>query len=82
MSEKKQISVTVKFFATLREYGPTEEHLNIPENSTVRFLFDKYQIPEEQRRAIIIINGKPHQELNTTLKNEDTIAIFPPIGGG
>ncbi len=82
MSKKKQISVTVKFFATLREYGPIEEKLLILENSTVQFLFDRYQIPEEERRAIIMINGKPHQDLNTILQNEDVIAIFPPIGGG
>jgi sulfur-carrier protein len=82
MSKKKQISVTVKFFATLREYGPIEEKLTIPEKSTVRFLFDKYQIPEEERRAIIMINGKPHQDLNTRLEEDNVIAIFPPIGGG
>jgi len=82
MSKRKQISVTVKFFATLREFGPTEAKITIPENNSVQFLFDKYQIPEEHRRAIIMINGKPHQDLNTILRNEDVIAIFPPIGGG
>ena len=82
MNKKKHISVTIKFFATLREYGPTEEKIPIPENSTVQFLFEKYQIPEEERRAIIMINGKPHQDLNTILRNDDVIAIFPPIGGG
>lgn len=82
MSNTKQISVTVKFFATLREYGPIEEKTTIPENSPVQFLFEKYQIPEEERGAIIMINGKPHQDLSTILRNEDIIAIFPPIGGG
>jgi molybdopterin synthase sulfur carrier subunit len=82
MNKTNQIAVTVKFFATLRAYGPTEEKLTIPEKSPVQFLFDKYQIPEEERRAIIMINGKPHQDLNTILKNGDIIAIFPPIGGG
>ena len=82
MSKTKQISVTVKFFATLRAYGPIEERITIPENSIVQFLFEKYQIPEEERRAIIMINGKPHQDLNTNLKKDDIVAIFPPIGGG
>ena len=82
MNKRKHISVTVKFFATLREYGPNEEKISIPENSTVQFIMEKYEIPEEERRAIIMVNGKPHQDLNNILKDGDTIAIFPPIGGG
>lgn len=76
------ISVTVKFFATLRQYGPDKEVLTIPENSEVNILFDKYKIPKNERRTIILVNGRPHKELNTILKNGDLISIFPPIGGG
>ncbi|MFX0036205.1 MAG: MoaD/ThiS family protein [Candidatus Hermodarchaeota archaeon] len=78
----KTITVTVKFFATLREYGPDKEVLTIPENSKVKLLFDKHNIPKDERRAIILVNGRPHKDLETTLKNGDLIAIFPPIGGG
>ncbi|NVM35615.1 MAG: MoaD/ThiS family protein [Candidatus Lokiarchaeota archaeon] len=76
------ISVTVKFFATLRQYGPDKEILIIPENSKVKILFDKYSIPNDERRAIILVNGQPHKDLNTVLKHGDLISIFPPIGGG
>jgi molybdopterin converting factor small subunit len=76
------ISVTVKFFATLREYGPDKEILNIPESSKVKLLFDKYNIPQDERRAIILVNGRPHKDLKTILKDGDIISIFPPIGGG
>jgi len=76
------ISVTVKFFATLRQYGPDKEVLTIPENSEVVLLFDKYNIPKDERRAIILVNGRPHKELKTILKDGDLISIFPPIGGG
>ena len=55
MSNKK-IKVTVKFFATLRQYGPSKEDLVIPENSEIKLLFDKYNIPKEERRAIILVN--------------------------
>jgi molybdopterin converting factor small subunit len=78
----KTIKVTVKFFATLRQYGPTKEILTIPENSKVKLLFDKYNIPEDERRAIILVNGRPHKDLKTILKDGDLISIFPPIGGG
>lgn len=76
------ISVTVKFFATLRQFGPDKEVLLIPENSKVKLLFDKYNIPKEERRAIILVNGRPHNNLDTILKDGDLISIFPIIGGG
>ncbi|MFX0081725.1 MAG: MoaD/ThiS family protein [Candidatus Hodarchaeota archaeon] len=82
MNNNKQISVTVKFFATLRDYGPNKEVLMIPENSKVVILFDKYDIPQDARRAVILINGSPHKDLNTILEDGDTVSIFPPIGGG
>jgi len=76
------IIVTVKFFATLRQYGPEKEVLAIPENSEINILFDKYNIPKDERRAIILVNGHPHKDLKTVLKNGDLVSIFPPIGGG
>ena len=76
------ISVTVKFFATLRQYGPDKEVLTIQENSKVKILFDKYSIPKDERRTIILVNGLPHKDLNTVLEHGDLISIFPPKGGG
>ncbi len=81
MSENS-INVTVKFFATLRQFGPTKEDLVIPENSEIKLLFEKYKIPKEERRAIILVNGRPHKDLKTILYDGDIISIFPPIGGG
>ena len=82
MNNNKIITVTVKFFATLREFGPKQEAITIPENSKVKLLFDRYNIPEDERRAIILVNGRPHKDLKTVLKDGDLISIFPPIGGG
>ncbi|MFX0027946.1 MAG: MoaD/ThiS family protein [Candidatus Hermodarchaeota archaeon] len=76
------IEVTVKFFAMLREYGPAKETIVIPKDSKVELLFKKYQIPREVWQTVIIVNGRPHNNLETVLKNGDIISIFPPIGGG
>ncbi|MFX1457319.1 MAG: MoaD/ThiS family protein [Promethearchaeota archaeon] len=76
------IKITVKFFAMLREYGPKEELISIPENSKIEFLFQKYQIPKEAWKTIILVNGNPHKDQNTLLKDGDIVSIFPPIGGG
>ena len=77
-----KINVTVKFFAMLREYGPTKEAISIPENSPIELLFKRYQIPKEAWRTIIIVNGRPHKDLETVLNDGDIVSIFPPIGGG
>lgn len=81
MSNNK-INVTVKFFAMLREYGPTKETICVPENSTIKLLFKRYQIPKEAWRTIIIVNGRPHKDLETVINDGDIVSIFPPIGGG
>jgi len=81
MSNNK-ISITVKFFAMLREHGPAKETISIPENSTIKLLFKKYQIPWDALKTIIIINGRPHNNLETILKDGDIVSIFPQIAGG
>ena len=77
-----KITVTVKFFAMLRDYGPIKQTISVPENSTIKLLFKRYQISKEAWRTIIIVNGSPHKDLETVLKDGDTVSIFPPIGGG
>ncbi|MFW9785705.1 MAG: MoaD/ThiS family protein [Candidatus Heimdallarchaeota archaeon] len=81
MSNNK-IKVTVKFFAMLREFGPKEENIVIAKDSPIKLLFKKYQIPKEAWKAIILVNGLPHNDQNTILKDGDIVSIFPPIGGG
>lgn len=77
-----KIEVTVKFFAMLREYGPAKETITIPRDSAIEALFKRYQIPREAWQTIIIINGIPHNNLETVLNQGDIVSIFPPIGGG
>ena len=78
--------VKVKLFATLRRYGPPDVKLgeNFPvildESSDINQLLNKLKIPKDQAK-IIMINGNisKRQEM---LKEEDEVAIFPPVGGG
>ncbi len=80
--KNNKITITVKFFAMLRDYGPAKETISVPVNSTIKLLFKKYQIPKEAWRTIILVNGSPHKDLETILNHGDIISIFPPIGGG
>jgi len=76
------IYVTVKFFANLREYGPSKSLVDVPEGSTVKTLIKKFNIPKKEGKLITLINGQPCHENDCVLHDGDIVAIFPPIGGG
>ena len=82
MNDKNSISVTVKFFANLRQYGPQKTVLELSEGNTVKFILEKFKIPKEEKNLIIMINGRPHQKASSILENGDILAIFPKIAGG
>ena len=81
MTSENTISVTIKFFADLTQYGPDKSVEELPEGSKIRSILEKYNIPME-KRLIIIVNGRPHADPNDLIKEGDTIAIFPPLAGG
>ncbi|NHJ21988.1 MAG: MoaD/ThiS family protein [Candidatus Lokiarchaeota archaeon] len=77
----EEISVTVKFFATLRNFAPAKESITLHRGSTVNTILEMYEI-SEKTKLIILINGLPHQTKETVIKNGDIVAIFPPLAGG
>ena len=76
------IYVTVKLFATLRKYSVPKSVIEIPEGSTIKSVLKKVKIPNEEKKLIIMVNGLPRYDRNLVIKDKDTLAIFPPIGGG
>ncbi|PKM84061.1 MAG: molybdopterin synthase sulfur carrier subunit [Firmicutes bacterium HGW-Firmicutes-13] len=78
------MKVKVRVFATLLEYVKTK----LGETLTVELekgadggdLLKKINIPVNEVK-LFIVNGK-WQEIDEPLKDEDTIGIFPPVGGG
>lgn len=74
------MEVNVKLFATLREGRFKEEKTKVQDNIQVKDVINKYDIPMEEVK-ICLINGKD-ADINQSLKNGDTLSIFPPIGGG
>ena len=81
MNESKEISATVKFFATLRSIAPARKSITLPQGSTVSTILDIFGITKETK-LIILINGAPHKTRETVVKNGDIVAIFPPLAGG
>lgn len=74
------MKITVKLFATLREGRPPLQTLEFPEGKGVVEVIRALNIPE-QEVALIFVNGR-HADPEDRLKDGDTLALFPPVGGG
>ncbi|MFX0140220.1 MAG: MoaD/ThiS family protein [Candidatus Hodarchaeota archaeon] len=71
------IIITMKLFADLRNYGPPEATLSIPEGSTINSVIKRYRFPRGLEKLKVLVNGKQNYNRNYILKNRDTISIFP-----
>jgi molybdopterin converting factor small subunit len=76
------IYVKVKIFANLRKYGVPKSVIEMPEGSTINSVLKKVKIPNEEKKLIFMVNGSPRYDRNLVINDKDTLAIFPPIGGG
>lgn len=72
--------IEVRLFATFREGRNKIIFLDISQYKTVEQVLDHLNIPYREV-AICLINGR-HSKLDTHLKNDDVLALFPPVGGG
>ncbi len=82
IAKNNPINITVKFFANLQEYGPAHSIIDIPEGSTIKSILVKYNIPKDEKKSIILINGSPCYEKNFILNEGDIVEFFPPIDKG
>lgn len=71
------IIITMKLFADLRNYGPSEASLAIPEGSTINSVIKRYKFPKDLEKLKLLVNGKQNHNRNYVVKNRDTISIFP-----
>ena len=74
------MKVTVKLFATLRNFGPVEQEVELAQDSTLEALIKMLKLPEKIP-LLKIVNGE-HRRVDYRLKEGDEIALFPPIAGG
>ena len=77
---EKIMNITVKLFATLRDFGPKIQEMNVPENSTIEKVVKSLNLPEDIP-LLKIVNGV-HTDPKEMLKEGDVLALFPPVGGG
>jgi len=74
------MKVKVKLFASLREYGPEEQIIDLPDNATIEGVISLLVLPEKIP-LLRIVNGE-HRPVKHPLKDGDELALFPPIAGG
>lgn len=75
-----KIYITIKLFAMLREGRFDITTGEFPVGTTVGDVIRQIGIPEKEV-TLIFINNR-HGQRDTKLLNGDTIALFPPVGGG
>lgn len=74
------MQIMVKLFATLRAGRFNEEERDYPPGTTVQGIMDELDITARDA-PLVFVNGR-HGDCDLALQEGDTIAFFPPIGGG
>ena len=84
------MQVTLKLFASLTSYLPSnkkngiEADVVVPDGSTIGDMISLYGIPTKSAH-LVMVNGvyiKPDQRDGHILKENDALAICPPVAGG
>jgi len=74
------VRVTVKLFASFRDGRFKVKERDLPEESRVLDVLEPLNIKPKEI-AICLVNGRNVDEKHF-LKDGDTLALFPPVGGG
>lgn len=72
--------IEVRLFATFRDGREKTLFLEAQKYSCAADILNHLNIPVEEV-SILLINGR-HSKPEAKLKDEDVLALFPPVGGG
>jgi molybdopterin converting factor small subunit len=83
------MEITLKLFAALSEYLPdgSDKHstrLEVTEGETAFSVLDRCRVPREAAH-LVLLNGiymQPDEREQSALKEGDTLAVWPAVGGG
>ncbi|MFW6189682.1 MAG: MoaD/ThiS family protein [Planctomycetota bacterium] len=74
------MEVEVRLFAGLREGRFKRRRIELPEATTLREALSRLDIPAEEV-SLPLVNGI-YSEMDRELVPDDTLALFPAVGGG
>ena len=83
------MKITLKLFATLSDYLPPQKKgnivdLDISDGVTIAEIVQQFNLPL-QLVHLVLVNGhyiKPENRDSQVLKENDVLAIWPPVAGG
>ena len=83
------MKITFKLFASLSDYLPPERQGNIlpievPEGTSIMDIVNRFQLPVKLVH-LVLVNGKyikAEERDSYLLKEDDVLAIWPPVAGG
>ncbi len=85
-----RMKITFKLFATLTDYLPPQARpgnvieLEVAPDASISQVLEPFALPSRLVH-LVLVNGayvEPAERLSRTLKEGDTLAIWPPIAGG
>ncbi len=81
------MKVKVLYFSSIKDrLKKNKEFFEIEENSTVSDLIKeiqkKYPDLSENIKKIMVAVNEEYADMQTKLKNGDTVALIPPVSGG
>jgi molybdopterin converting factor small subunit len=74
------MQIIVKLFATFREGRQKIQTMELEEGTTPKDIFKLIGI-DKSEVAILLINGRDGKP-DSSLKDKDTLSLFPPVRGG
>lgn len=74
------MNIEVRLFASFRKNRWKSKYITIDRDTTIQEIIEQIKIKEEEL-GIVLVNGI-HSDINTVLKSNDVLALFPPLGGG
>lgn len=74
------MKIIVKLFATFRAGRFDIETRQYPDGMTAGQIIDELQLPRE-KLGIVMVNSR-HIDLDRAMRDGETLAIFPLVGGG
>lgn len=83
------MKITLKLFATLGDHLPAGAHENaiqidVPDDASPHRVIDDFSVPRKMAH-LVLVNGiyiEPAQRDDSTLKEGDVLAVWPPVAGG
>jgi molybdopterin converting factor small subunit len=64
------------------EHVPNNSTVEVPENTTVDALLDRFQVKKEARKYMVPVVNRARKQFDHVLTEGDSLFLYFPVGGG